>query len=339
MVVRASGINPAMLRWARERAGYSVEEVARRMRVPAERVKGWESGRTCPTWRQVESLAQRLYHRSATLFFLNHPPEEPTIYDEFPQLPASVLSDLHPDTLYAIRQARARQHYLRLLAPFQDASTNQVMLDLRNRAYSGDPHSLARLAEQYLDPSPDQETDHATGGASASYWRKWVEGAGAWVFLRGFKQEDIAGFCLWEYRFPVIYVNHALSLPRMSATILRQFSHLLFDFNHIERTDESHYLTFLSGDALVVEQACNEFAKELMDTHESEGSLTPSIALRNGGGNYYSDQAIRLGKKYLQAAFFAFDDERIDEAMLSSALGVKAEQINHLESFAWQGEI
>ncbi len=139
MVVRATGINPAMLRWARERAGYSVEEVARRMRVPDERVENWEAGQICSTWKQAESLAQRLYRRSTTLFFLNDPPEEPTVYGEFPQLPASVLGDLHPDTLYAVRQARARQRHLRVLAPREDASINQAMLGLRSKADSADP--------------------------------------------------------------------------------------------------------------------------------------------------------------------------------------------------------
>ena len=324
-----------MLRWARERAGYSVEEVARRMRVPPERVEGWESGRICPTWRQVESMAQQLYHRSTTLFFLNDPPEEPTIYGEFPRLPGIVLDDLHPDTLYAIRQARARQFHLRLLAPAEDASINDAMLSLRNRADPNDPHALAKLAQRYLERSPNDHADPRNYGLSTSYWREWIEDAGVWVFLRSFKQEDIAGFCLWEYRFPIIYLNHTMPSPRLSATMLRQFAHLIFDFNHIENADQNYYLHLLSGEALAIEQACNDFAKELAGTSGAEENQNASIKTRRSGGNYYAVQATRLGKKYLRAAFLAFDDERIDEPILSSVLGVKAEQIDHLESFAW----
>ena len=335
MVVRASGINPAMLRWARERAGYSIEEVARRMKVPPERVEGWESGHICPMWKQVERLAHDLYHRSATLFLLDRPPEEPTIFGEFPQLPASALADLHPDTLYGVRQARARQHYLRMLAPAQDASVNHVMLELKNQVDSTAPNSMARSARQRLDDRSDEKAISKTGAASASYWREWVEGAGVWVFLRGFKQEDVAGFCLGEYRFPVIYLNQALPSQRMSASILRQFAHLIFDFNHIERMDENHYLPLLSGDALAAEQACNHFVQELIGVSEGEQGLDPSTTLGTGGGEYYASQATRLGKKYLQAAFLAFEDERIDEVGLSSALGVKTEQLGDLERFAW----
>ena len=335
MVVRATGINPAMLRWARERAGYSVEEVARRMRVPDERVESWEAGQICPTWKQAENLAQRLYRRSTTLFFLNDPPEEPTVYGEFPRLPASALDDLYPDTLYAVRQARARQHHLRVLAPREDASINQAMISLRNRAEPGDPHALVQLAQQHLERSPDVETHPKNGEVSVSYWRDWVEDAGVWVFLRNFKQEDIAGFCLWEYRFPVIYLNHAMPGPRLSATMLRQFAHLIFDFNHIENVDENYYLHLLSGDAVAIEKACSEFARQMVASSNQQENLRLPTAPRNSGPNYFAAAANRLGKKYLQAAFLAFDDERIDEVTLSSALGVNTEQICNLEAFAW----
>lgn len=324
-----------MLRWARERAGYSIEEVASRMRVPPERVEGWEAGLICPTWRQVEKLADGLYHRSATLFFLNLPPEEPTIYGEFPRLPASTLDDLFPDTLYAVRQARARQHQLRILAPTQDAAVNRAMLGLRSQADVAEPHSLAKLARQYLGHSPDHEAVDETGQTSASYWREWVEGAGVWVFMRSFKQENVTGFCLGGYRFPVIYLNYALPRSRMSATILRQFAHLMFDFNHIEKADENHYLSLLSGDALAVEKACNDFVKEFVDVPGLEEGQSPTITSRNGGRNFYAVQADRLGRKYLRAAFLAFEDERISEVTLSSVLGVNTQQLDNLEKFAW----
>ena len=56
MVVRATGINPAMLRWAREQAGYSVEEAASRMKRDPAEISAWESGEEFPTWRQFERL-------------------------------------------------------------------------------------------------------------------------------------------------------------------------------------------------------------------------------------------------------------------------------------------
>ena len=110
MADRATGINPAMLRWARERAGYTtVEQVATRMKRPRAEIEAWESGTEFPTWRQLERLARDYYNRPTALFFFPVPPEEQNLATEFRRLPESALQGLDPDTWLAVRQARARQ--------------------------------------------------------------------------------------------------------------------------------------------------------------------------------------------------------------------------------------
>ena len=335
MVVRATGINPAMLRWARERAGYSVEEVASRIRVPPERVEGWETGRIYPTWKQLENLAYRFYHRSATLFFLDDPPEEPTIQAEFPRLPPSQLDDLHPDTLYAVRQARARQHYLRKLAATRDVAENRILSTVRSEADPADLELLAASLARHIGYVPVEQTGTKTEMAPFSHWRDWIEQVGIWIFLRDFRQADISGFCLGDYHCPVIYLNAGLTHKRTTATALRQFAHLIFDFNHIELADEFHYLPFLDGEAMAAETACNDFVKEFIECPEQDDGPGRSTKARKGGPNFYAAQATRLGKKYLRAAFLAFEEERIDEATLAAALGVSGQALDGLERFAW----
>ena len=118
MVIRATKINPEILRWARERAGYSIEDIARRRRVSPERVREWESGESFPTWKQFTKLAHEDYHRGTVFFFFRDLPEEKTVAERFPRLPPAMLADLCPDTLYAVRQASYRQEHLaELLGP------------------------------------------------------------------------------------------------------------------------------------------------------------------------------------------------------------------------------
>lgn len=336
MVVRATGINPAMLRWARERAGYSVEEVASRRRVPAERVREWETGVSYPTWRQLESLAYQDYHRPTTLFFLNDPPEEPTIYAEFSRLPTPLLGDLHPDTLYAVRQARARQYYLRKLVHPLEYSGIRTMAALRDEANVVGSNSLADLVRRHIGPSPVDKSTAEGKDPSLAQWREWAESAGVWIFLRSFRQSDVSGFCLAEYLYPVIYLDHARPKRQMAATILRQFAHLIFDFNHMERVDEAYYLGSLTGEVFAIEVACNEFVKQSIPYYETNDGRLETREPRTGSGNFYATNATRLGAKYLRAAFEAFEEERIDEATLSAALGVKGEALVGLEKFAWQ---
>ena len=70
--------NPAVLRWARARAGMEVEEVAERIATTVERVAAWEAAdtRRQPTIKQARRLAN-LYGRPLLEFFARTIPDVP----------------------------------------------------------------------------------------------------------------------------------------------------------------------------------------------------------------------------------------------------------------------
>ncbi|MGQ4272618.1 ImmA/IrrE family metallo-endopeptidase [Terrihabitans sp. B22-R8] len=76
--------NPVIFRWARERRGKSIEEVAHRLNQKPERIAAWEEAREVPTVRQARALAE-IYDRSFIEFFLREPPQiqEPHIVPDF----------------------------------------------------------------------------------------------------------------------------------------------------------------------------------------------------------------------------------------------------------------
>ena len=65
--------NGAILRWAREWRGKSVEDAARRLQTGSESIGAWERGDGAPTVRQARMLAE-FYGRSFLEFFLDEPP-------------------------------------------------------------------------------------------------------------------------------------------------------------------------------------------------------------------------------------------------------------------------
>lgn len=70
-------VNPKMLIWARERAGYAG------LPVPGfsdEKLALWEAGDKVPTLTQAKTLAEK-YHRSLAFFLLSTPPEEGELPD------------------------------------------------------------------------------------------------------------------------------------------------------------------------------------------------------------------------------------------------------------------
>ena len=347
MVVRASGINPAMLRWARERAGYSIEEVARRRRVPPERVKEWEAGKSFPTWKQLKQLAYQDYHRGTVLFLLNDPPEEKTVAEHFPRLPAETLGDLFPDTLYAVRQARYRQDDLVELLGSDGPGERFILRDLRGEVDTGNPHQLAVAVREYLGVDLNDPEGFQNGVYTFEDFRSRVEDAGVWVFKRSFRQKDITGLCLGDDLYPVIYVGNGQDKAREIFTLFSGLAHLLFGFNHLERADKGHYLPNLTADCLAIENACNQFADEFHDAYEratahpilsayAANDRTESAYETGDREFYYTVQGANLGRKYLRAAFNAFEEHQIEESDLVSFLGVRGHHLDGLENYIWK---
>ncbi len=264
MTVRATGINPEMLRWARERAGYSVEDVAKRRHVAPKKVQEWEDGKSSPTWRQLEDLAHKDYHRATGFFFLDTPPEENTVAAEFRRLPGAMLEGLEPDTRYAIRQARVRQEQLRILLGPQGTGERFLLRDLQGHIHVNAPDELASEVRSRLEIEPEEQKSWPSDDEALKRWREKVEDNGVWVFKRTFRQKDIAGFCLNDPVFPVIYLNNGQAKTRQIFTLFHELAHLLFDFNHLERRDPDHYLPGLNEAEQAIETACNRFAGEFL---------------------------------------------------------------------------
>ena len=53
------GINPAIIRWARERSGYTLQDIAKFFKKDIATISYWESGQKAPTYRQLEKLADK----------------------------------------------------------------------------------------------------------------------------------------------------------------------------------------------------------------------------------------------------------------------------------------
>jgi len=67
-------VTPSVLKWARRRAGHSVNEVAEELHVAAAQVRAWETSNAVqPTVSQAEQLAD-LYDLPLAFFYLSCPP-------------------------------------------------------------------------------------------------------------------------------------------------------------------------------------------------------------------------------------------------------------------------
>ena len=103
-------VNPAVLRWARERAASSVDAAARAAHVTPDRLEAWERGDRQPTFRQAQKLAQAL-HAPFGFFFLPEPPVETLPLPDLRTLPGPLSGSPSLNLQDTVRSVLQRQSW------------------------------------------------------------------------------------------------------------------------------------------------------------------------------------------------------------------------------------
>jgi Zn-dependent peptidase ImmA (M78 family) len=257
-----SGVNPSLLRWAREKAGYSLEDIAARLKKDARDIALWEAGEAVPTYNQLEKLAYSYYKRPVAIFFFPEPPEEPEPKEAFRTLPDFEIQNLQPDTRYAIREAQAMQLSLYELSGGVNLADKLIFRDLQLKPRM----SVVRAANKvraYLNIPLEVQFEWSTTTLALKKWRESIQNHGIFVFKRSFKQRDISGFCLADSEFPVIYLNNSTSKTRQVFSLFHELAHLLLNTSGITKVNDN-YIVSLSGRDRDIEVFCNHFAAEFL---------------------------------------------------------------------------
>jgi len=255
-------VNPGLLIWARERAGLSLSDVAHYIHKGADDVAAWETGDAWPTYRQLETLAEGLYHRPVALFFLPEPPEEPAAQQEFRTLPDFDITGLGADARFAVRLGRSYQTSLRELTGGLNPSDRRLWRDLRLDR-SSDVMSATRQLRSYLSVTLERQRSWRSTADAMAAWRGCVEDAGVFVFKRSFKQREVSGFCLTDNEFPIIMVNNSTPFSRQIFTLFHEVAHLLYGLSSITTVD-GRFVDRMSGSQKSIEVACNKLAAEVL---------------------------------------------------------------------------
>lgn len=263
-------LNPDVLRWARESAGYSINDVVdkiKRKSVTAETVQGWENGNISPSYPQLETLAYYIYKRPMALFFFPAPPTEETPEQSFRTLPHEEIDLMEPTLLYMIRQARAMRENLRELYDGKNPAVKQVCSDIHVVRYSSVANAANALRE-YFSIDFNKQYALKSNEEALKYWRNLLEDHGVFIFKEAFKDDECSGFCLYDSVFPIIYINNSQPKVRQIFTLFHELAHLLFKTGGVDfRHDD--FVKKMQGTNKRIEVFCNKFAGEfLVPTHD-----------------------------------------------------------------------
>lgn len=253
MAEHINGINPDILKWARERSGYTVEAIAAFLKKTVSVINDWESGESALTYVQLEKLADK-YKRPIAIFFFPEPPEEPNIAANL-ALRSSNNTPLEPHIHILLRQAYARQLSLMELNFGTNPSKKKIFRDLQAQP-ADSAKELARRARAYLNTEVDTQVGWNSVTEALENWRDCIEEVGIFVFKEAFQDDSVDGFCLVHDDFPVIYLNNSSSPVRQIFSLFHELGHLLLGENDITRG-------ISRGDG-EIEGFCDQFAAEFL---------------------------------------------------------------------------
>jgi Zn-dependent peptidase ImmA (M78 family) len=219
-------VDPAILSWARDTAGLSIEEAARSLQTKPERVHAWEQGDASPSMAQLRKMAIA-YKRLLSDFYLPSPPPEDPLPHDFRRLPGEVAFRYSRALRYQLRQARHRRALALDLAA--DLDIEIPIASLRLRANANHEQAAAKVRD-LLGITLSLQRTWRDARKSYNAWRTQIEEVGALVFqVTGVAPREMLGFSITEQPLPVIGVNRKLHPNGRTFTVLHEFVHVLLD--------------------------------------------------------------------------------------------------------------
>lgn len=261
MAANTIEVTPTVLKWARERAGLSVEDLLPKFK----KIEAWEAGESFPTYPQLEQLSEKLKIPIA-VFFFPEPPDVPPISASFRTLPDSYFAQVPARIIYLLRKAKAMQLNLSELSEGRNPAERIFTKDLRFRSTASIPRIVEDI-RKYLGVSIDQQSSWPDDDAALKNWRQRLVDVGVFVFKDAFRCKGYSGFCLYDDEFPVIFLNNSMPKTRQIFTLFHELGHLAFGTSGIDALDDrfqERYLDSLSTSSRRIEVACNEFATQVL---------------------------------------------------------------------------
>lgn len=219
-------VPPEMLRWACERAGYDVHDLAPRFPHLPE----WERGEKLPTFKQLEAFAKAT-HTPFGFLFLPEPPEERLPIPDFRTLkgrPARPSPDLL-DTIYAMQR---RQDWLREERIEGEGDPLELVGSAR---LNDDPSAVGQEMRRTIGLDDGWAGEVPSWQEAVSELRRRIENLGVMAVINGIvgnnthrklDVEEFRGFALIDRYAPLIFVNGADAKSAQMFTMAHELAHV-----------------------------------------------------------------------------------------------------------------
>jgi len=255
-------LQPDVLRWARERADLTPDELAHKVHLIPERVLEWEhSGRISMDW------AERLAHATRSplgYLFLSFPPYESLPIEDFRTRSGDPPIRPSVDLLETVHAMQRRQAWMR---------DEMIETGAEPLAFigafdpNGDCEAVANAMRDALALSDDWASSVSTWSEALFRLREYIEEVGVLVTFNGvvgnntsrkLDPDEFQGFALVDEYAPLIFINNADYKAAQMFTIAHELAHLFIGEEGVSS------LGSLLPSEHDVEQICNKIAAEFL---------------------------------------------------------------------------
>ncbi|MDZ4105038.1 MAG: ImmA/IrrE family metallo-endopeptidase [Nitrosomonas sp.] len=217
-------VNPDLLIWARETAGYDFDLACEKLKCKPEKLQKLEAGEAEPTYPFLNELAD-LYKRPLAIFFASKPPVKRNKPSDFRLQLDATSHGISPQLNIAIRKAWLMRENFLELSSYGDQPISPFAL---TATMAEDPEELGPKLRKLFGVSIATQLGWRAEKSGYDEWKKAIENQNVLVLeLSRIPLSEMRGIALWEDTLPIIIVNGADSQSARVFTLIHEFAHLL----------------------------------------------------------------------------------------------------------------
>ncbi|KDE21231.1 hypothetical protein AZ09_03815 [Acetobacter aceti 1023] len=263
-------VTPGMLRWARERAGMSLDVFASKLNVTKAAICEWENGERYPTFKQAEKFAKATKIPFGYLFLLDPPTERMTLPDfrtTGSKMPLGMdFEDVLKDVVYKqdwFKEYRKNLGWDKLDfvgSQGKDTKPEEIAISIRKTLkIEIDHYRSFRKVDDYLANLIAQ-----------------CEAAGIWVFknsvvknnnTRKLNVQEFRGFAISDPIAPVVFINASDAKTAQVFTLIHELAHIWLGLTGV--SDPQSTERRVHSEEAKIERLCNQVAERFL-TPKSE---------------------------------------------------------------------
>lgn len=280
-------INPAVLSWARETAGFDLTAAASKIDIDEEKLAAWETGDDQPSIPQLRKLAEA-YKRPLAVLYLPEPPTTSfQAMHDFRRLPDLGLRSFSPELTLEIRFAQQRRELA--LELFEDGDEVPASFKVETTIASN-PETAAAALRDALGVDYDLQSHWRDPRVAFLAWRAKIEELGVLVFQASrIASEEASGFAYWSDVLPFMVINRKDAYARRTFSMFHELAHLMLRQTGVSDLD-------IEGprpaDDEKIEVFCNQVAAAALMPRDLFLKET-SVAAQGSGRHEWDDATVQ----------------------------------------------